>query len=126
MTNYGDYYHCEICGHVVCILEPGNPPLVCCGEEMSRLEPKTTDQGKEKHVPVIVAEGENTVIKLGSVPHPMTEEHHFCFVEILKKDGKQGRARLNPTGAPEVRFQIKAEDIDTVFAYCNLHGLWKS
>lgn len=126
MTHYGEYYHCEICGHVVVILEPGNPSLVCCDQDMTRLEAKTSDQGKEKHVPVILSEGESTTIKLGSVPHPMTDEHHFCFIEILRKDGKHGRARLNPTGAPEATFHMKAEDIDTVYAYCNLHGLWKA
>lgn len=126
MTNYGDYYYCEICGHIISILEPGNPSLVCCGQKMDRLEAKTSDAGKEKHVPVIVPDGDSTIIKLGSVPHPMTEEHHFCFIEIVRSDGKHGRARLEPTGAPEASFNVKAEDIKTVYAYCNLHGLWKA
>jgi superoxide reductase len=126
MTNYGDYYYCEICGHVVSILCPGNPSLVCCGQKMSLLKANTVDASKEKHVPVIVSEGDSTTIKLGSVPHPMTEEHHLECIEVVRKDGKYGRARLVVGGPPEATFSIKAEDIATVYAYCNLHGLWKA
>jgi superoxide reductase len=126
MTNYGDYYYCEICGHVVSILCPGNPSLVCCGQKMSLLKANTVDASKEKHVPVIVSEGDTTTIKLGSAPHPMTEEHHIEFIEVVRKDGKYGRARLAVGGPPEATFSIKAEDIATVYAYCNLHGLWKA
>lgn len=126
MTNYGDYYYCEICGHVVGILCPGNPSLVCCGQKMNLLKANTVDASKEKHVPVIVSEGDSTTIKLGSVPHPMTEEHHIEFIEIVRKDGKYGRTRLAVGGPPEATFNIKADDIATVYAYCNLHGLWKA
>ena len=126
MTNYGDFYYCEICGHVVSIAYPGMPSLVCCGEKMTLLEAKTADAGKEKHVPVIVPNGNTTTIKVGSVPHPMTEEHHIGFIEIVEKDGKSVRARLCPTCAPEETFNVKAEDIETVYAYCNVHGLWKA
>ncbi|MGI5848611.1 MAG: desulfoferrodoxin family protein [Christensenellales bacterium] len=126
MTNYNDYYHCEVCGHVVSVANPGTPTLVCCGQRMILLKAKTQDTGKEKHVPVIVSNGDTTTITLGSVPHPMTEEHHIAFIEIVKKDGKYGRARLCATCAPEATFNLKAHDIEAVFAYCNLHGLWKA
>lgn len=126
MTNYGDYYHCEVCGHVVSIANPGNPSLVCCGQKMNLLEAKTQDTGKEKHVPVTAPNGDTTIIKLGSVPHPMTEEHHISFIEVVTKDDKFVRAKLDPTGAPEAEFSLKAEDIDRVYAYCNIHGLWKA
>ncbi|MDD5018631.1 MAG: desulfoferrodoxin [Eubacteriales bacterium] len=126
MTNYGDYYHCEICGHVVSIVQPGMPTLVCCGQKMNLLEAKTEDTGKEKHVPVIVPDGDMTTIKVGGVPHPMTEEHHIVFIEVVTKDGVYSRAKLNPTGKPEAAFNVKAEDIDAVYEYCNIHGLWKA
>ncbi len=126
MTNYGDYYHCEICGHVVSIFNPGNPSLVCCGQMMGKLEAKTKDEGKEKHVPVIEADGDTTTIKLGSVPHPMTEEHFIVFIEVLTKDGIYTRAKLKAGDEPKAKFNINAKDIDTVYAYCNVHGLWKA
>ena len=124
MTNYGDYYYCEECGHVVSVLVPGAPTLTCCGQDMVLLEAKTQDTGKEKHVPVIEANGDTTIIKLGSVPHPMTAEHHIEFIEVITKDGKYGRAKLDPTGAPEAEFNLKADEVAAVYAFCNLHGLW--
>ena len=126
MTNYGDYYYCGVCGHVVSIVNPGAPTLVCCGQKMTKLEANTTDASTEKHVPVIVADGDKTTVKIGSAPHPMTEEHHISFIEVFKKDGQSLRAKLDPTGAPEATFDVKAEDIDTVYEYCNVHGLWKA
>lgn len=126
MTNYGSFYHCEICGHVVSVLYPGNPSLVCCGQKMNLLEAGSVDASKEKHVPVIVPEGDFTTIKVGSVPHPMTEEHHIAFIEIVRKDGKRGIARLKVDGPPEATFNVKAEEIETVYEYCNIHGLWKA
>lgn len=125
MTQYGDFYQCTICGHVIGILKPGNPSLVCCGQEMIRLEAKESDEGKEKHVPVIVPEGNKIMIKLGSIPHPMTEEHYFCFIEIAKKDGQRINTQLKPGDDPSAVFHINVMDIDTVYAYCNIHGLWK-
>ena len=126
MTKHGDYYYCEICGHVVTVLKPGMPTLVCCGEKMIKLEAKTADTGKEKHVPVIVPQGNKTTIKVGSVPHPMTEEHHIVFIEVVTKDGIYLRKKLDSTGAPEATFNVKAEDIKAVYEYCNIHGLWKA
>lgn len=125
MTRYGDYYQCAICGHIIGILKPGKPSLACCGQEMIRLEAKgAAEEGKEKHVPVIVPEGYNTTIKLGGIPHPMTEEHYFCFIEIVKKDGQRINAQLNPGDEPAAVFNVSVMDIDAVYAYCNIHGLW--
>ena len=126
MTQYGDFYRCEVCGHVVSVVYPGAPTLHCCGQPMKRLEANTTDASKEKHVPVIESKGDNTLVKVGSVPHPMTPEHHIAFIEIVLKNGKRGCAKLDPAGAPEAEFPVKASDIETVYEYCNLHGLWKS
>lgn len=126
MTNYGDYYYCNICGHVVNVVQTGMPTLVCCGEKMSLLDTKTEDNGKEKHVPVIVPAGSTTTVKVGDVAHPMTEEHHIAFIEVIKKDGSACRAKLCPTCAPEAVFNINAEEIEAVYEYCTLHGLWKA
>jgi len=126
MTNYGDFYHCKECGHVVTVVNPGAPTLTCCGQPMVLLKANTTDAAQEKHVPVIVPNGDTTTIKIGSAAHPMTEEHHIVFIEVVRKDGKIGRARLDPTGPAEATFNMKADEIDAVYEYCNLHGLWKA
>jgi superoxide reductase len=126
MTNFGDLYYCKECGHVVFVAVPGAPTLVCCGEKMTRLEAKTHDAGREKHVPVIIPNGDTTTIKIGSAPHPMTKEHHIEFIEVVRKDGKTGMVKLDPMGAPEATFNMKAEDIEAVYEFCNIHGLWKA
>jgi len=122
MTKYADFYHCQICGHVVSIAHSGNPALVCCGQPMTLLEPKTSDTGLEKHVPVIVPNGESTVIKVGSVEHPMTEEHYISFIELEMRNGQRIRAKLSDK--PEAEFNVKADDIAAAYEYCTLHGLW--
>jgi superoxide reductase len=122
MTNYGDFYHCEICGQVVTIAQAGSTSLTCCGQQMDLLEAKTSGAGEEKHIPVIVPNGLSTLIKVGEVPHVMTSEHYISFIEVVTKDGKIGRAQLTDT--PEAVFNIKADEITQVYEYCNLHGLW--
>ena len=122
MTKYGEFFHCNVCGHVVCIVNEGSPTLVCCGQSMSLLVAQTSGEKAPVHLPVVVPNGENTIIKIGSEPHPMTSEHFISFIEVVTKDGKTCRAKL--TDKPEAAFNIKAEDITTVFEYCNLHGLW--
>ena len=122
MTNYGDFYHCQVCGHVVSIVHEGNPTLVCCEQPMTLLIAKTADTGKEKHVPVIVPGDGSTLIKVGSVEHPMTPEHYISFIEVVAKDTKRTRANL--TDKPEAEFMIDSNEIAAVYEYCNLHGLW--
>lgn len=126
MTNYGDFYHCEVCGHVVSVVYPGAPTLHCCGQPMKRLEANTVDASREKHVPVIEGKGETTLVKVGSIAHPMAGEHHIAFIEVVLKSGKRCRAKLEPEGAPEAEFNVAPSDIEAVYEYCNIHGLWKA
>jgi superoxide reductase len=82
MTKKGQIYKCEICGNIVEVLDEGVGELVCCGQPMKLIEEKTEDEGKEKHVPIIERNEEGVKIKVGSVPHPMTEEHYIEWIEI--------------------------------------------
>ncbi len=128
MAKQDGIYKCEICGNVTAIALAFEPSLICCGQEMTLQEPKGADQeGKEKHVPIIEIEGNKVKVKVGSVPHPMEEDHFIVFVRLLK-DGKTivGK-RLYPGQTPEVEFHVEggAEGI-TALEYCNKHGLWKS
>ncbi len=91
---------------------------------MELLEEKTSDAGKEKHVPVIEKTIEGFKIRIGSTPHPMEIEHYIMWIEILA-DGKSYITFLNPGDKPEAEFCIKAEKIEAR-AYCNIHGLWRS
>jgi superoxide reductase len=124
MTKLREVYVCENCGNMVEVLRAGGGTLVCCNQPMTLAAENTTDAAQEKHVPV-VSRGEGKVVaKVGSVAHPMQEEHYIEWVEILHGD-KTHRESLSPGGAPEATFDCSGGEV-TARAYCNLHGLWKS
>ena len=91
---------------------------------MELLVERTEDVGKEKHVPVIEKTETGIRVKVGSIPHPMEENHYIEWIEAIA-DGVIYRRFLNPGDKPEAEFEIVAENI-TVREYCNVHGLWKS
>jgi len=116
-------YKCEICGNIVELLHVGGGELACCGEPMKLLTENTTDAAVGKHVPVQEKTEGGLRVKVGEVPHPMTEEHWIEWVGIIV-DGKAYRQFLKPGEAPEAAFCVKAEGV-VAREYCNLHGLWK-
>jgi len=124
MTEKYEIYKCDICGNIVEIVHDGRGTLVCCGQPMTKMVPKTTEAGTEKHLPVVEPDGQGVLIKIGSVPHPMEEAHYIEWVEVFRKDGKVIRIPLKPGDKPEVHFGHPIEDILEVRAYCNVHGLW--
>ncbi len=124
MTKLKEVYKCEICGNIVEVLHEGAGELVCCGKAMKLLEEKTSDEGKEKHVPVIEKNEVGVTIKVGSIPHPMEEKHYIEWIEIITDKGSS-RKYLKPGDKPEKSFPVKAENIKARI-YCNIHGLWKS
>ncbi|MEA3489431.1 MAG: desulfoferrodoxin [Candidatus Omnitrophota bacterium] len=125
MTQLRELYRCEICGNVVEIAHEGAPALVCCEQPMIKLEAKTGDEGKEKHVPVVEETDSGIKVKVGSVGHPMEEKHYIKFIEVLAKD-KVLRAELNPGQAPMAEFCVAKPDIIEVREFCTVHMLWKS
>jgi superoxide reductase len=124
MAELNEIYRCNKCGNIVEVLHAGQGELVCCGEPMELLEERTKDEGQEKHVPVIENTENGIKVKVGSVAHPMEENHHIEFIEILA-DGRVYRRFLKPGQAPEAEFEVQAERIKAR-EYCNIHGLWGS
>ena len=126
MAEVMEVYKCEVCGNIVEVLHGGAGELVCCDEPMVLYKANTVDAAVEKHVPVL-EKSENTVkVTVGEVAHPMTEEHHIEWIELLIGD-RVCRRVLKPGDAPEVTFCIcvAAGASISARAYCNLHGLWK-
>lgn len=119
-----EVYICEPCGNIVEVLHGGAGKMVCCGKPMKLLEENTVDAAKEKHVPVVEKTKDGVKVKVGSVPHPMLDEHYIEWIEVIA-DGKAYHQFLSPGNAPEATFCIDAAEL-TARAYCNLHGLWKS
>ena len=120
------FYICKHCKNVIGFISNTGVPLICCGEKMSELIPNTTDAANEKHVPVITVSGNIVTVDIGSVPHPMAEEHFIEWVYIQTEKGGQ-RKTLSPGDKPSVTFSLTDDDkLEAAFAYCNLHGLWKA
>lgn len=124
MAEQGQVYKCELCGNMVEILSGGLGALVCCGQEMVMMVENTTDAAVEKHVPVIEKSDAGILVKVGSVDHPMTEDHYIEWIELLN-EGKVYRVHLTPSDSPKACFPALEGEIQ-VRAYCNLHGLWKA
>ena len=123
MTKKLEIYKCEICGNIVEVLEEAGGTLVCCGKPMVLQKENSIDAAKEKHVPVLTSNNEGVEINVGSVPHPMTQEHYIQWIEI-QTENECSRKNLLPGQEPKAFFPVKAKVI-WVRISCNLHGLWK-
>jgi superoxide reductase len=120
------FFVCENCGNLVGIVKESGVPMMCCGQKMTELIPGTSDGAAEKHVPVVKVENNKVTVNVGSVDHPMVEEHYIEWIAIQTKQGAQ-RKVLNPEEKPCAEFVLTDDDeFIAAFAYCNLHGLWKS
>ena len=101
----------------------GAGELVCCGEAMELVnENIQEDVATEKHIPVVEKDGDVLSITIGSVEHPMDEDHYIEWVEVISGPTVH-RRYLKPGDEPKTKF-ICRQDNYTVRAHCNLHGLW--
>ena len=120
------FFKCLRCGQIVAKVKETGAKLVCCGQDMVELIPNTTDAANEKHVPVIHQDGNKVVVSVGSVAHPMQDVHYIEWILLATNKGNQ-RHTLKPNEAPETTFALtEGEEVIAAYAYCNLHGLWKS
>jgi len=116
-------YKCNKCGNIVIGLKDNTPS--CCGEEMKLLVANETDGAVEKHVPVVTVSDNKVEVVCGEVPHPMEEKHYIEFLLIETTKGFQIHY-LNPGEEAKTTFVLENEELVCAYAYCNLHGLWKS
>ncbi len=120
------FYKCAHCGQIIAIVKGTGVPVICCGEPMQEIIPGTTDAAVEKHVPVCEVNGNKVCVKVGSVEHPMLPEHYIEWIALKTKSGNQRKA-LKPGDKPEACFAIcDGDEVEAVYAYCNLHSLWKA
>jgi superoxide reductase len=116
------FYKCNQCGNVVIKVVDANVPVMCCGEKMVELTPNTVDASGEKHLPVVTRIDEKTIkVEVGSVAHPMLEEHHISFIYV---ETENGGIKVNLKDKPEAIVYVGDEKPVAVYEYCNLHGLW--
>ena len=120
------FYICEHCGNIIGKIYDSGVPVFCCGQKMTELVPGTVEASLEKHIPVVAVEGNLVKVQIGSVEHPMIPEHYIPWVYLQTSVGGQ-RKNLQPGTAPTVSFALTEDEKPVaVYAYCNLHGLWKA
>ena len=120
------FYICKKCGTMVAMVKEGKCTPSCCGETMEEIIPGTVEASREKHIPVIEQNGSIVKVTVGSVLHPMMDVHYIEWISIRTNLGNQ-RKVLKPNDEPTASFALlDGEELIEAYAYCNLHGLWKS
>ena len=119
------FYICRTCGNLVNVINASGVPMMCCGKPMEALEPNTVEASGEKHIPAVTVEEGAVHVMIGSVEHPMVDVHYIEWVYLQTENGGQ-RINLKPNQEPKVTFLLGNEKPVAVYAYCNLHGLWKT
>ena len=119
------FYSCPNCGLIVETIHDTGIVPSCCGMKMDELLPNTVEASGEKHIPAVTVNGSTVTVNVGSVDHPMQDVHYIEWVQLVTENGSQ-RKVLKPGQAPNVIFQLDNDKPLAVYAYCNLHGLWKT
>ncbi len=119
------FYRCNTCGNVLVTINDSGVNPVCCGTKMEPIAANSTDAAQEKHVPVVeqLHGGHAIKVTVGSVIHPMTEEHYIEWIALVAEDRVEIHY-LKPGQEPTTTFG--GVQHGTAYAFCNLHGLWKA
>lgn len=81
------FYKCMHCGNIAVKVFDSGVDLVCCGEPMVELVADTQDAALEKHVPDVKIDGDRIDVNIGSIDHPMMDEHYIQFICLVKDRG---------------------------------------
>ncbi len=122
MTKLNEVYRCSVCGNIVEVVNAGGGELHCCGKPMQLMKENSVDAAREKHVPVIEKIAGGYKVTVGSVEHPMLDNHYIQWIELFDGE-KVMRYHLKPGEKPEATFVTQAKNVKAR-EYCNLHGLW--
>lgn len=121
-----NYYICENCGNIVEFVKDSGVPVMCCGRKMTKIIPNTVEAVIEKHISVYEVKDGKIQVQIGSAQHPMLPEHYIEWIAIQTTHGCQ-RKELKPGDEPKACFALCGEEkLKAVYAYCNIHGLWKA
>lgn len=118
------FYVCKHCGNLVEMIHNSGIPMICCGQKMNELLPGSIEASEEKHIPDVTVDGDAVNVQIGSVEHPMAEEHYIEWIYLQTETGRQ-RKSFKPGDSPSLSFTLVDEKPVAVYAYCNIHGLWK-
>lgn len=120
------FYVCDHCHIIIEEITEKKCEFTCCGVAMEELIANTSDGAHEKHLPVAKTDGNTVTVNIGSILHPMTDEHSIEWVYLQTEKGCQ-RIHLCPSCEPTAVFTlIEGDQPIAAYAYCNLHGFWKT
>ncbi|HPW53483.1 MAG TPA: desulfoferrodoxin family protein [Erysipelotrichaceae bacterium] len=119
------FFICRKCGNQIGMIYNTGVPVVCCGQKMEALVANTVEASGEKHLPYVTVENGTVNVNVGTVDHPMVPEHYIEWIYLETEKGGQRKA-LSPEDAPKASFCLGDDKAVAVYAYCNLHGLWKT
>jgi len=119
------FFRCKHCGNLAVPVVFSGAVMVCCGDPMTELIPNTEEASTEKHLPAVTSKPDGIDVQVGSALHPMEEGHHIEFIYVQTEQGGQ-RKRLAIGEEPISGFAFINDKPIAVYAFCNLHGLWKT
>jgi len=127
MANKNALYKCSVCGNIVSVLDAGKGDLFCCGEKMQEVQLLKSNEGYEKHKPVMEKEGSFVIVNVGSVDHPMDDDHYIMLIQIFHNGNLIKEKILKPGMRPRARFMCRYDLSElSARAYCNKHGYWEN
>ncbi len=116
-------YKCEICGNLIEFVEEKNKKIICCGSEMKEITINNSEASGEKHLPVYEVLGKKIKVSVGSILHPMEDNHNIAWIALVTEK-KTIKKFLKPGDTPVVKFPYISGS--TIYAYCGVHGIFKT
>lgn len=104
-------------------LSKGSPPLTCIlRENADKLEANLTNVQVEQHIPIVTRMSDDIQVSIGSNIHPVLPDHRIEWI-AMDTGEKTDIVYLKAGEEPVVEFSNVSAGV--VYAYCNIHGLWK-
>ena len=104
MCDNNKFYICEHCGNLIGMIHDAGVPMMCCGQKMTKLEPGVVEASHEKHIPVVTVKDNIVTVTIGSVEHPMVEEHHIVCIKNGKMECDCANAWI---GSPKTFYELQ-------------------
>ena len=114
---------CFKCGALVQVLNDCNCDdcgIMCCGQEMKKLDANSEDAAIEKHKPEYKINDDEIEIR---VNHVMEEEHFIEWIKVVVGD-EEHTYYFNPDEEPVI--VVPYEKGTIIYSFCNKHGLWET
>ena len=122
MTEKLETYKCLICDNVIEIMHSGAGIVVCCNQNMELLKENIPQQENAHYAHI---ENINEITKKITFNHPMTDEHHIEYIEVISNDKKYIKRKfLQNTDLAELTFKCECKEGFYVRLYCNKDGVW--